>query len=139
MIAICCSEQPSAVLFVARTCIRNFISGETLSFSALNIYFHVGSKNVNCVTSLNVDYKMVSQSTPSKGSTANANTFRPLLVVTNSHVHHLESLADTSTTDSSSQVQYTCDFAKTLNGCAYNDIFLKATDQDIRDNRRKKR
>ena len=48
---------------------------------------------------------MVSQSKPCKGSTANANTFRPLLVVTNSHVHHLESLADTSTTDSSSQVK----------------------------------
>ena len=45
------------------------------------------------------------QSKPSKGSTANANTFWPLLVVTNSHVHHLESLADTSTTDSSSQVK----------------------------------
>ena len=45
------------------------------------------------------------QSTPCKGSTANENTFRPLLVVTNSHVHHLESLADTSTTDSSSQVK----------------------------------
>ena len=36
--AICCSEQPSAVLFVARTCIRNFISGESLSFYALDIF-----------------------------------------------------------------------------------------------------